>query len=104
MQPVDNVAEKLQYMLEHRLNNVYTNSMQAKIQKWGNSLGIRIPMSIIKELSLQNGSVVDIEEDKNKIIIYPSRNKDALSLIEKITDENLHYEVDWGTAEGDEIW
>ena len=94
----------LQFILTVCVNIVYTESMQAKIQKWGNSLGIRIPMSIIKELSLQNGSVVDIKEDTDKIIIYPARNKDAQSLIDKITEENLHSEADWGSAEGDEIW
>ena len=36
--------------------------MEAKIQKWGNSLGIRIPMNMIRDLALENGSTVDIEE------------------------------------------
>ena len=78
--------------------------MEAKIQKWGNSLGIRIPMTIIKDLSLENGSVVNIEEDADKIIIETKRHQDILSLISQITKDNIHSEVDWGIPEGDEIW
>jgi virulence-associated protein VagC len=52
---------------------VYTFSMKAKIQKWGNSLGIRIPIGISKELSLENGSIVDIAEKDNLILIKPMK-------------------------------
>jgi len=78
--------------------------METKIQKWGNSLGIRIPMTIVKDLSLKNGSIVNIEEEADKIIIETRRHQDALSLISLITESNIHSEVDWGVSEGDEIW
>lgn len=78
--------------------------MEAKIQKWGNSLGIRIPMPFLKDLSLKNGSVVEIEEENDRIIIQPSKKVELTSLISKISDDNLHSETDWGAIEGDEIW
>ncbi|MBI9102624.1 MAG: AbrB/MazE/SpoVT family DNA-binding domain-containing protein [Spirochaetales bacterium] len=78
--------------------------MEAKIQKWGNSLGIRIPMPILKDLSLKNGSVVEIEEENNRIVIQPSKKVELKSLLRKISDDNLHSETDWGGVEGDEIW
>ncbi|OQY34027.1 MAG: hypothetical protein B6241_05970 [Spirochaetaceae bacterium 4572_59] len=78
--------------------------MEAKIQKWGNSLGIRIPMPILKDLSLKNGSVVEIDEENNRIIIQPSKKVELESLLSQISDDNLHSETDWGVAEGDEIW
>ncbi len=79
-------------------------NVKAKIQKWGNSLGIRIPMSMIKNLSLENGSTVNIEEDQDKIIIETNRNRDINSLLDKITEANLHSQLDWGNSEGKEIW
>ncbi|MDY7029881.1 MAG: AbrB/MazE/SpoVT family DNA-binding domain-containing protein, partial [Spirochaetota bacterium] len=45
--------------------------MEARIQKWGNSLGIRIPMNIIRELSLKTGSKVEIEKETDRIVIRP---------------------------------
>ena len=39
--------------------------MQTSIQKWGNSLGIRIPSVYAKELDLLDGSIVDIQRKEN---------------------------------------
>jgi antitoxin MazE len=78
--------------------------MEAKIQKWGNSLGIRIPMPFLKDLYLKNGSVVEIEEENDCIIIQPLKKVELASLLNRISDDNLHSEIDWGIAEGDEIW
>ena len=47
--------------------------METIIRKWGNSLGIRIPSHIAKDLSLEEGSCVEIEDVDNKIIIKPKR-------------------------------
>ena len=76
--------------------------MEAKIQKWGNSLGIRIPMNIIRNLSLENGATVDIEEDRDKIIIKPKQNLD--DLLSCITEDNIHNESDFGNPVGNELW
>lgn len=78
--------------------------MKTKIQRWGNSLGIRIPMKMINDFSLRNGSTVDITENTDSIIIRPKKNHDLNELLEKISDENIHSEIDFGNAEGNEIW
>ena len=78
--------------------------MKAKIQKWGNSLGLRIPMPIVRDLSLQNGSVVEIEKVDDTIVIYAAKKQSAETLINMITKENCHSESDWGQIEGEEIW
>ncbi len=78
--------------------------METKIQKWGNSLGIRIPMNIINDLSLKNGSTVDITENNEAIIIRPKKNYNLNELIEEISENNIHYEIDYGNVEGNEIW
>lgn len=76
--------------------------MEAKIQKWGNSLGIRIPMNIIRDLALENGSTVDIEEIEDQIVIKPKKNLE--DLLNYITAENLHHEINYGMSKGNESW
>jgi antitoxin MazE len=66
--------------------------MQATIQKWGNSLGIRIPSLIAKDLSLKNGSSVEILEEDNRIIIQASKKKTLKEILELVTEENIHTE------------
>ena len=78
--------------------------MEAKIQKWGNSLGIRIPMNVIRGLSLRNGSIVDIIEESDRLIIRPIEKPTLDDLLNAISEENLHSEIDFGKAEGNEVW
>jgi antitoxin MazE len=82
--------------------------MQTSVQKWGNSLAVRIPNEYIKEIKIHQGSPVEIKRDKNKITIIPimkKTNKEKLhELLSKITKQNLHKEFDWGKRMGNEIW
>ncbi len=78
--------------------------MEAKIQKWGNSLGIRIPMNVIRGLSLRNGSIVDIVEESDRLIIRPIKKTTIDDLVDAINDKNLHSEIDFGKSEGNEVW
>jgi antitoxin MazE len=66
--------------------------MKATIQKWGNSLGIRIPSYIAKDLSLEQGSSVEIIEEDRRIIIQPRNRKKLSDILESITEENIHTE------------
>ena len=79
--------------------------MEIKIQKWGNSLAIRIPKSYIKDINLEQGSVIDILKEKDRIIIKPKKKKEKLhELLNKINIENIHTEIDTGDRSGNEIW
>ncbi len=77
--------------------------MQTVVQKWGNSLGIRIPAIYAREFELKNGSSVDIIEDQGKLIIVPKKQSldDLLSLV---TKENIHSSVETGFSVGKEEW
>lgn len=78
--------------------------MSAKIQKWGNSLGIRIPKSIIEKANLNENSEVIIENKDGAIIIFPRQKKLSLDkLLSQITKDNLHQESD-DEVEGNEVW
>lgn len=65
--------------------------MSGKIQKWGNSLGLRIPKTVIEKLNLTENSEVEIEHKNGAIIIYPVKKKFSLnSLVGQITKDNCH--------------
>lgn len=78
-------------------------TMQAVIQKWGNSLGIRIPNLYVKELCLKHGLSVDIVEKDGAIVIVPPK-MNLESLLAQITSENAHASVETGTSLGNEEW
>lgn len=80
--------------------------MKAKIQKWGNSLGIRIPRSLAQETSVESDSVVDISSRNGKIIISPYKQKSVSlrQLLSRVNEENLHDEIATGDPAGKEIW
>ena len=80
--------------------------MQTRIQKWGNSLGLRIPKSFAAEAQVEAGSTVDISVDDGQLVVTPvRRRKYALrDLLKAINSKNLHHEVDSGAAVGREAW
>jgi antitoxin MazE len=80
--------------------------MQTKIQKWGNSLGVRIPRAFAAEAEVDAGSAVDISVEKGSLRIRPVRRRRyALrELLRKITPRNVHEEVATGLAVGREAW
>jgi antitoxin MazE len=80
--------------------------MEARIQKWGHSLALRIPSSFAKKSKFQPGSRVDFSEIKGKLVITPLENEDSSleMLLAGVTADNLHLEVDTGDASGREVW
>ncbi|GHU56249.1 multidrug transporter MatE [Clostridia bacterium] len=78
--------------------------MEAVVKKWGNSLGIRIPNLIVRDLSLKDGSFVDIKDTGNEIIIKPKRKNKLTDMLNGINDKNLHEEVETAGPLGNEIW
>ena len=65
--------------------------MEARLQKWGNSNGIRIPQSILKALNLKTNDKVEIEKVEDKIIItVPKEKKESLKeLFDEYKGENF---------------
>lgn len=78
--------------------------MSVKIQKWGNSLGVRIPKAVIEKVNLGENSEVEIEFKNGTIVIFPAKKEYLIEdLLEKITKSNLHSEEEF-VAEGNEVW
>ncbi len=80
--------------------------MKTKVQKWGNSLAVRIPSAYAKEVDLHSEDRVDITVSDGKIVVAPATLKkyDLKELLAGITNNNLHGEVDTGKPQGREIW
>ncbi len=79
--------------------------MVTTIQRWGNSLAIRIPKPFALETDLQEHSEVDIALDGNRIVVSPARKEWRLGeLVRAITPRNLHDEVPWGRKARREAW
>lgn len=79
--------------------------MHVRIQKWGNSLAVRIPRQIAKEVHLEEGSEINLTERSGQILLDPIEKSVTLAeLLEGIRPENLHDATDFGPARGNEVW
>ena len=79
--------------------------MRTKVQKWGNSLALRIPKPFADEVGLRPNTAVDVSLEEGKLIVSRSQSSISLDeLLEGITPANLHQEVNSGPAVGNETW
>ncbi|MBI4870797.1 MAG: AbrB/MazE/SpoVT family DNA-binding domain-containing protein [Candidatus Riflebacteria bacterium] len=80
--------------------------MRAVVQRWGNSLAVRIPRAFAEETCLKQGTEIDMSLSEGKVILAPtsSHTPRLADLLRRVTPENTHSEVDWGIPMGKEIW
>jgi antitoxin MazE len=80
--------------------------MQTRVQKWGNSLALRIPKSFASEIGLKSNSRVEVSTEDGKLVIAPVAKPQLTlkQLLAKVTQENIHHEVETGPATGNETW
>ena len=78
--------------------------MRARIQRWGNSLAVRIPKPFAAEAGLEQQSEVDVAVVDGALVITPSSAPALDELLAQVTDENLHGEIDFGSPVGREAW
>lgn len=80
--------------------------MKIRIQKWGNSLALRIPKSFAAETHLEQGTLVEVSLVNGMLCVTPLRQAAVTleALLQGVTPENLHHEVDTGPAVGNEVW
>lgn len=80
--------------------------MQTRVQKWGNSLAVRIPKTFVVDAHLAPDCLVEIKLVDDHIIIKPITKKtwSLEELLAGINKKNIHQEVETGPARGKEIW
>lgn len=80
--------------------------MKTKVQKWGNSLAVRIPKPFAEEAGLERETSVEMSVEEGKIVIERTElpEIELEKLLEEVTAENIHEEVDTGHSVGKEAW
>ena len=80
--------------------------MKSKIQRWGNSLALRIPKSFAVDAHLEQDTLVELSLVDGKLIVapVPAPPPGLEELLAAVTDQNLHKEVEFGPALGAEAW
>ncbi len=79
--------------------------MRTRVQKWGNSLAVRIPKPFAEGAGLRASTEVEVSLEKGEVRLSPVRPRWRLrQLLSRVTKRNLHTEVDLGPAVGREAW
>jgi len=82
--------------------------MLAKIQKWGNSQGLRLAKNLLADVQLNIGDEVDISVKDGIMIVTPAkriRGRHKLKdLVARIPENYQTSEIDWGEPVGKEAW
>lgn len=80
--------------------------MEAKVKKWGNSLGVRIPKSFSAQAGINDGSDIELQLEGNKITIVPIHKSEYSldELLSKVSEDNIHYEIKTNGSVGNEVW
>ena len=79
--------------------------MQTKVQKWGNSLALRIPKLFALNIDIKQNEFVDLSIGDGKHIITPITEKEysLKELLAGVSEDNLHEEFDTGIPVGKEL-
>lgn len=79
--------------------------MKLQFKTWGNSLAVRVPVQLTRELGIEDGSEVEVQQEGERLILTPIKKKPSYTLEELlfgITSENKHEEFPTGPAAGKE--
>jgi antitoxin MazE len=82
--------------------------MVTKVQRWGNSQGLRLARQVLEDASIAIGDDVDVTVQDGMIVIAPVkriRGKQSLQkLVSGIPKKYKPQEIDWGKPVGREVW
>jgi len=80
--------------------------MRLQVKKWGNSASVRIPASIMAAAALHIDQLVDVREEKGRIVIEPvlAPVYDLDSLLDQMSPDTFPEDIDFGQPVGKEIW
>ena len=79
-----------------------------KIQKWGNSQGLRLPKGLLSDAQMDVGDEVDIVVRGGTLVVAPARQVrgryDLRALVRRMPKGQRSAELDWGSPQGREVW
>jgi len=80
--------------------------MKSAVQRWGNSLAVRIPRAFAQETRLGNGTEVDLRLRAGTLVISRARKRrySLSGLLAQVRKTNVHSETGWGGPMGREVW
>jgi antitoxin MazE len=80
--------------------------MKTSVQRWGNSLALRIPRSFAHDTQIAEGTEVELSLKSGALVVRPVvRKKHALAdLLRRVTPANRHEPIDTGKPVGKEAW
>jgi len=80
--------------------------MHVRVQKWGNSLAVRIPKPLAQDAEVKEGTVLNLVVSDGKVVATPvqKRKLSLRQLLAKVNKKNLHTEVHSGRSVGREVW
>lgn len=78
--------------------------MSTTIQKWGNSLGIRIPKHLAQQARLHEGTRVEIVAERNRIVVHPITVPTLEEMLRGLDRDTRPELVDWAGPVGRELW
>ena len=80
--------------------------MHVRVQKWGNSLAVRIPKPLAQDAEVKEGTVLNLAVSDGKVVATPvqKRKLSLRPLLAKVNNKNLHAEIDSGRSVGREVW
>jgi antitoxin MazE len=80
--------------------------MQVRVERWGNSLAVRIPKSLVENVKVKERMIVDLTIRQGKImaIMVEKRKRSLKQLLDKVNNKNRHAEIDFAASIGRESW
>jgi antitoxin MazE len=80
--------------------------MHVRVQKWGNSLAVRLPKPLAEDAEVKEGTVLNLAVSEGMVVATPVQNRkwSLKQLLARVSKKNLHAEVDFGPSVGREIW
>ena len=82
--------------------------MITKLQKWGNSQGVRLSKELLAEVDLAVGDAVDVSAADGMLVVTPVRRvrgaRDLADVLGRFSADHEAAELDWGPPAGREVW
>jgi antitoxin MazE len=87
------------------INDMYwSDIMQTRVAKWGNSQGVRLSKALLDALGLKTNDRVNVTVVNNSLVVTPEPEHDINWLLADYDRENRPNDYDWGEQMGREIW